>query len=87
MISIILSVNYLLIDSLRRHGDFYGDTVKVKFPMTGLRCKGRQPDSKNIITEDHLSLGVVANELAFRLQKLFVPGAGNQRPCHGNGNG
>ena len=76
-------MNYLLIDSLRRHGDFYGDNVKVIFPVSGLRCKGKQPSSKNLIKEDHMTLGVVANELGSRLQKLFLPGAGNQRPCHG----
>jgi hypothetical protein len=60
-------VNWLLIESLERYHDFYGDTLKVECP-TG---------SGNM-----MNLGEVATEIASRLCKLFTP-KGGERACHG----
>jgi hypothetical protein len=61
--------NYLLIEALERYHHFYGDEFQVEYP-TGL---GRQ-----------MSLGVIAQDLAVRLTRLFLPGPDGRRPCHGN---
>ncbi|MBM4091613.1 MAG: glucosidase, partial [Planctomycetes bacterium] len=61
-------VNYLLIEALERYHYFYGDSLKVECP-TG---SGRW-----------MNLAEVAQELAYRLVKLFLPNAGNRRPYQG----
>ncbi len=63
-----LPTNFLLIEALERYHHFYGDTLKVEFP-TG---SGRR-----------VTLQEAADELARRLNRLFLPGAGGLRPCHG----
>ncbi|MEC7583684.1 MAG: glucosidase [Planctomycetota bacterium] len=61
-------VNYLLIESLRRYGEFYGDSLQVECP-TG---SGQQ-----------MTLGAVADELSMRLSRLFLPGADGVPPFAG----
>ncbi len=61
-------VNFLLIQALRRYHHFYGDSLMVECP-TG---------SGHMMTLDQ-----VAENLAARLVKLFVPGEHGARPCHG----
>ena len=61
-------VNYLLIESLERYHHFYGDDFKVEFP-TG---SGKM-----------LNLKEAAREISRRLSRLFLPGEGEERPCHG----
>ncbi len=61
-------VNYLLIEALERFHYFYGEGFKIECP-TG---SGRR-----------LTLKEVAHELSLRLARLFLPGPGGKRPCHG----
>ncbi len=62
-------VNYLLIESLETYYDFYGDTLQVECPA----------GSGNTI-----NLRQVAQELATRLAKLFLPDANGRRPANGD---
>jgi hypothetical protein len=62
-------VNYLLIEALKRHHHFYGDTLLVECP-TG---SGRTT-----------TLLGVAQELERRLARLFLPDAEGRRPSHGD---
>jgi hypothetical protein len=62
-------VNFLLIEALERYHHFYGDALQVEFP-TG---SGRP-----------MNLQQVADELAARLARIFLPDGGGQRPCHGD---
>ena len=59
-------VNYLLIEALERYHHFYGDSLRVECP-TG---SGRW-----------MNLAEVAQELASRLVKLFLPDQQGRRPC------
>ncbi|MFL5613883.1 MAG: MGH1-like glycoside hydrolase domain-containing protein [Gemmatimonadaceae bacterium] len=61
-------INYLVIEALERYHHFYGDTLTVEYP-TG---------SGHMAT-----LGEVAQELAMRLNKLFLPNEQGHRPSHG----
>jgi hypothetical protein len=61
-------MNYLLIESLERYDEFYGDSFKVECP-TGSGIM--------------MTLGEVAIELMKRLVRLFLPDAQGNRPCHG----
>jgi hypothetical protein len=61
-------VNYLLIEALERYHHFYGDALRVECP-TG---SGRS-----------MNLAEVADELAIRLTRLFLPDSKGARPCHG----
>ncbi len=61
-------LNYLIIEALERYHYFYGDSLKVECP-TG---------SGNWVTLD-----AAAAEIARRLSRLFLPGEGGKRPCHG----
>src|SRR5581483_10015660 len=58
-------INYLLIEALKRHHHFYGDSFTVECP----RRSGRM-----------LTLRGVAEELERRLAALFLPDAGGRRP-------
>jgi hypothetical protein len=60
-----MPVNYLLIESLRRFHDYYGQGFKVECP-TG--------------SGTMLSLGEVANELSHRLLRIFEPEPDGGRP-------
>ena len=61
-------INYLVIEALERYHHFYGDSLTVECP-TG---SGRMA-----------TLGDVAQELASRLTKIFLPDESGHRPCHG----
>ena len=61
-------VNYVLIEALRRFGEFFGEDLQVEYP-TG---SGRQ-----------LGLGAVADDLSDRLVGLFRPDAEGRRPMFG----
>jgi hypothetical protein len=61
-------LNYLLIEALERYHHFYGEGLKVECPTGSGRL---------------MNLKEVALELASRLLKLFLPDAGQRRPCHG----
>ncbi len=63
-----LPINYLLVEALERYHHFYGDGLKVECP-TG---SGRM-----------LNLCEVADEIASRLTRIFLPDAEGRRPCHG----
>lgn len=63
-----LPVNYLLLEALERYHHFYGDQLKVECP-TG---SGRW-----------MNLKEVAEEIARRLARIFVPNEQGRRPCHG----
>ncbi len=63
-----MPLNYLLIEALERYHHFYGDSLKVECP-TG---SGRW-----------MNLKAVAQELAARLARLFLPGPDGARPCLG----
>jgi hypothetical protein len=60
-----MPVNYLIIESLRKYGSFYGDGFRVECP-TG---------SSNM-----LSLGEVADELRNRLTRIFLRDPHGRRP-------
>ncbi len=62
-----LPLNYLLLESLRRYGQFYGDALKVECP-TG---SGNQ-----------MNLSQVADEIESRLIRLFTRDAAGERPLH-----
>ena len=62
-------LNHLLIEALRIHHEFYGDTLTVELPV----------GSGHMAT-----LGEVSDELARRLAGLFLPGPDGKRPCHGD---
>jgi len=64
-----LPVNFVLIEALRRFHRYYGDEFKVECP-TG---SGR-----------YLSLSEVADELARRLARLFLPDGNGKRPVFGD---
>ncbi|MCS6302885.1 MAG: glucosidase [Nitrospira sp.] len=61
-------VNYLLIEALERYHYFYGETLQVECPARSGRL---------------LTLKQVADELADRLARLFLPGPHGRRPCFG----
>ncbi|MCL5098945.1 MAG: glucosidase [Candidatus Omnitrophica bacterium] len=63
-----MPINYLLIEALERYHHFYGDSFQVECP-TG---SGRK-----------MNLQQVADDIACRLVRIFLPDASGQRPCHG----
>lgn len=66
-----MPINYIIIQSIRRFGDFYGDELTVEYP-TG---SGRQ-----------INLVQVADELTSRLVQLFEPNQQGNRPVYGDYN-
>ena len=61
-------VNFLLVEALEGYHHFYGDALQVEHP-TG---SGRM-----------MNLKQVADDLAQRLVRLFLPDEQGRRPCHG----
>jgi len=61
-------LNYLLIESLERYGEFYGDDFRVECPVG---------------SGTWMTLCEVAEELMRRQVSLFLKDADGQRPCHG----
>jgi hypothetical protein len=62
-------VNHLIIEGLRRFGEFFGDDLVVEYP-TGSGHK--------------LSLTAIADDLSRRLVSLFLLDADGRRPVHGD---
>ncbi|ULQ52873.1 MGH1-like glycoside hydrolase domain-containing protein [Flavihumibacter fluvii] len=62
-----LPINYLIIKSLKKYHQFYGDQFKVEFP-TG--------------SGNWMNLGEVSNELARRVISIFRKDAMDNRPVH-----
>ena len=62
-------VNYLLIESLERYHQFYGDSLQVECP-TG--------------SGQRMNLRDVARELEQRLLRLLLADPEGRRPCHGD---
>ena len=63
-----LPMNYLIIEALERYHHFYGDDLRVECPVGSGRS---------------LNLREVAEEIARRVVRLFVPAGDGRRPCHG----
>jgi hypothetical protein len=66
-----MPINYLLIQSVKKFGEFYGDSLKIEYP-TGSGIE--------------LNLTEVAMELIKRVVSLFQKDADNERRLHGNDN-
>jgi hypothetical protein len=64
-----LPLNYLLIDALRRYGEYYGDNLRVAFPADG--------------ASDRCGLGEVADQLSERLIGIFTGDAAGRRAVFG----
>jgi hypothetical protein len=62
-------VNYMVVTSLRRFAEFYGEDFKIEYP-TG--------------SGHFLSIDAVADELALRLTRLFRKDANGRRPVFGD---
>jgi Glycosyl hydrolase family 63 C-terminal domain len=62
-------ITYLIVEALERYHHFYGDTVKVECPTGSGVLKNLQQ---------------VADEIAHRLIRLFLPDDQGRRPCHGD---
>jgi hypothetical protein len=63
-----MPLNFLIIESLEKCHHFYGDSLKIELPTGSGRV---------------VNLQEAANELSRRLARLFLPGPGGHRPCHG----
>lgn len=63
-----MPINFLLIESLRVYGKFYGEDFKVEFPTR---------------SGNHITLSEAADQLAKRLISLFKADENGHRPCHG----
>jgi Glycosyl hydrolase family 63 C-terminal domain len=63
-----MPLNYLMIEALKRHHHFYGETLRVECP-TGSGTR--------------LTLLEVAEELERRITRIFLPDAHGHRPCLG----
>ena len=66
-----MPINYLIVRSIKKYGDFYGDSVKVEYP----RGSGKL-----------VNLTEVAALLTQRLVSIFEAGASGSRPVHGDYN-
>ncbi|MFQ5399990.1 MAG: glucosidase [Anaerolineae bacterium] len=62
-------MNYLIIESLRKFQQYYGDSLQVECPGGSGRM---------------MTLAGVADELSRRLQRLFLPDGDGRRPAHGD---
>jgi hypothetical protein len=61
-------LNFLIIEALYRYGRYFGDDLKVEYPVG---------------SGEHATLDDVANDISRRLISLFLPGADGHRPVHG----
>jgi hypothetical protein len=66
-----MPINYLLIESLKKFGEFYGDDVKIEYP-TGSGAE--------------LNLTQIAMELIKRVVNLFIDQGNGSRKLHGGDN-
>ena len=66
-----MPINFLIIQSLRKYGEFYGDSLLVEYPAgSGVK----------------LTITEVANELSRRIISLFEKDADGNRPLYGDYN-
>ncbi|RYY99019.1 MAG: glucosidase [Chitinophagaceae bacterium] len=63
-----IPINYLIIRSLRRYGQFYGDSLLVEYPVG---------------SGEKMTLCAVADALTERVVSLFVRNEQGNRPCYG----
>jgi hypothetical protein len=64
-----MPVNFMLVESLRRFHDYYGEDFKIECPAgSGVK----------------MTLGEIADELSLRLTSLFLRGPDGRRPVHGD---
>lgn len=63
-----IPINYLLIESVRKYGEFYGDTLKIEYPSH---------------SGNYLNLQQVSDELSKRVIGLFKKDMQNGRCLHG----
>lgn len=63
-----MPVNFMIIESLKRFHDYYGDDFKVEYPTN---------------SGQYLSLRQIADELTVRLKKLFLRDASGRRAIYG----
>ncbi len=61
-------LNYLIVEALEKYHEYYGDRLKVEFPV----------DSGHMAT-----LREVSREIARRLMAIFLKDGEGRRPCHG----
>lgn len=61
-------INYLIVESLRKYHEFYGDSFQVECP-TG--------------SANYCTLAQVADEIERRLVSIFLTNESGGRPCHG----
>jgi len=64
-----MPINFLLIEALERYHHFYGDELTVECPVG---------------SGQKLTLKQVAQELASRVVRIFLPDKTGRRPCHGD---
>jgi hypothetical protein len=64
-----MPVNFLIIESLRRFHDYYGDDFTVEYPTN---------------SGQYFSLNEIANELSKRLSKLFLRDGNGKRAIFGD---
>ena len=68
---ILMPINYLIIDSLHRFHRYYGDDFKVEYPTN---------------SGNFMNLKEVADNLYYRLLKIFMRGEDGRRAVYGNYN-
>ncbi|HLK63615.1 MAG TPA: hypothetical protein VKU19_09255 [Bryobacteraceae bacterium] len=61
-------INYLLVESLEKYHEYYGESFQVECPVGSGRM---------------MNLKQVAAELSGRLTRIFLPDESGRRPCHG----
>jgi hypothetical protein len=66
-----IPINYLIIQSIRQYGKFYGDGLLVEYPVG---------------SGNKLNLDQVADELTRRVVSIFAPDSKGKRPLHGKYN-
>ncbi|MFM7839960.1 MAG: MGH1-like glycoside hydrolase domain-containing protein, partial [Chitinophagaceae bacterium] len=66
-----MPINYLIIQSIHRYGEFYGDELKVQYP-TG--------------SGEYMNLKQVAQALTQRVIQIFQKDEKGERPCYGDYN-
>lgn len=64
-------INYLLIESLEKYYEFYGNSLLLEFPTNSGKM---------------MNLKEISVELASRLVRIFIPDDKGKRPCNGEEN-
>jgi hypothetical protein len=66
-----MPINYLIITTLKKYGEFYGDELKIEYP-TG--------------SENHMNFTCLAKALTQRITSMFIKDENDNRPIYGNYN-